>query len=61
MKFDICCTNEMIIWKENGLFTVLITLPPDWSIQKLENLTYEEVLKLPNITEEKIKNAIKFL
>lgn len=50
-KFDVVGSNPIIFSEGNGLYTVIYALPPAWKIEKKVNLTYDEALKLPYVTE----------
>ena len=50
-KYDVVGSNPIIISEGNGLYTVIYALPPAWKIEKKVNLTYEEAVKMPYVTD----------
>ena len=51
MKFDVVLSKPIVTKQKNGLYTVIVALPPEWKVEKHENLTYEDALALPYISE----------
>ena len=55
MRFDNIGGNPVITKQENNNFLVVYNDPTTGTIQKYENLTFEEVSLLPFVDEAKLK------
>ena len=55
MKFNVVGSNPIILRKGDGLYTIVYAAPPEWKIITKENLTYEEALALPYVSDSMMR------